>query len=67
MNALHDFPADQFRIFGAFDHIDWLKRGKLADDMTIETLRERMSCQGCGGRECGIRIVYVGSGEFEYG
>ena len=70
MNTISDFPVDQFHILGACEacgRTDWLDREKLPDDMTIDTLRERVTCQGCGSRECGIRIVYVGSGEFGYG
>ena len=69
MNKLAEFPADQFRILAACeacDHTDWLDRIKLPDDMYIDVLRERVVCQVCGNRDCGIRIVYVGSGEFEY-
>ena len=64
MNTLSDFPAGQFRILGACDacdHTDWLDRTNLPDDMNIEALRERVTCQVCN-----IRIVYVGSGGFEY-
>jgi len=70
MNTLSDFPADQFRVLGAYEacgRVEWLDREKLLDDMTIDTLRERVTCQACGSRDCGIRIVYVGSGEFGYG
>jgi len=70
MNTLADFPADQFHILGACEacsRTDWLDREKLPDDMIVDTLRERVTCQACGSRECGIRIVFVGSGEFGYG
>ncbi len=71
MNTLVDFPPDQFRILGgceACGHSDWLDRGKtLPDSLTIDALRERVTCQTCGSRDCGIRIVYFGSGGFRYG
>ena len=69
MNTLAEFPADQFRILAACeacDHTAWLDRRKLTDDMSIDALRERVTCQSCGSRECGIRTVHVGSGGFEY-
>jgi len=71
MNTLTDLPVDQFRILDACEvwgRADcWLDRKKIPDDMAIDTLRERVTCQTCGSRDCGIRIVYVGSGEFGYG
>jgi len=48
MNTLSDFPADQFRILGACEacgRADWLDLEGLPDDMTIDTLRKRITCQ----------------------
>jgi hypothetical protein len=70
MNTLSDFPANQFHFLGACDacdHTDWLDRDKLSEEIAIEALRDRVTCQGCGSRDCGIRIVYVGAGEYGYG
>lgn len=61
MNTLFDFPADQFRILGACDscdHAEWLNQGKLPDEMRIDVLRKRVTCQACSSRDCGIRIMY---------
>ena len=68
-NTLADFQQDQFRILAACDacqHTDWINRMQLPGEMTIEALRSRLTCQKCGSRQCGIRIVYTGAGEFEY-
>ena len=69
MNTISEFPADQFRFLGvcnACGWTDWLDREILSDEMTIEALRTRVSCQHCGSQDCGIRIVYVGAGEYAY-
>ena len=69
MNTLSDFPADQFRFLGvcnACGWTDWLDRARLADKMTIDALLTRVSCRECGNRDCGIRIVYVGAGEYAH-
>lgn len=69
MNTLSDFPADQFRILGACDvcdHTKWLDRDKLPDNTKIDDLGERLACQACGSRNCGVRIVYARAGEFQY-
>jgi len=68
-NMLAQFPADQFRILTACNtcrHTDWVNRDNLLGEMTIEALHSRLICQQCGSRQCGIRIVYTGAGEFEY-
>jgi len=70
MNTLSEFPPDQFRILGvckACGWTDWLDRTRLSDEMTIDALLARMSCRECGSRDCGIRIVYVGPGEYAHG
>ena len=69
MNTISEFPADQFRFLGvcnACGWTGWLDRERLSDEMTIEALRTRVSCQHCGSQDCGIRIVYVGAGEYAY-
>ena len=69
MNTISDFPAKEFRFLGACDacdHTDWLDRNNLPDGMTTEALRESVVCRTCGSRDCDIRIVYVGAGEYIY-
>jgi len=64
MNSLADFPPGQFQILGVCDscgHTAWIDREKMEPDKSINALKETITCQACGSRECGIRIVYVGS------
>ena len=70
MNTLRDFPRDQYRFLAVCESCNRmvrLDRDKLSDDMTIPALRERVTCQECGSQDCGIRIVYVGAGEYRCG
>jgi hypothetical protein len=69
-NILADFPPDRFRMLGACNtciHTGWLDRSKTSETMDIEDLRNRITCRACGSRDCGIRIVYDGSGGYRYG
>lgn len=68
-NTLAEFPANQFRILAACNacrHAAWLNLAQIPGEITIDALRLRLTCQKCGSRQCGIRIVYTGAGEFEY-
>jgi hypothetical protein len=69
-NTLADFPPDRFRILGACsacNHTSWLDRARIPEHMEIGKLREQITCKACGSRDCGIRIVYDGSGGYRYG
>ncbi len=69
-NILADFPPDRFRILcacSACNRTNWLDRSVAPESMSINELRERATCRACGSRNCGIRIVYAGSGEYSYG
>ena len=69
-NTLADFPAERFRILCACSECDrtkWLDRSIAPESMDIKELQERVTCKACGSRNCGIRIVYAGSGEYSYG
>ena len=68
-NTLSEFPSELFSFAGVCDschRTDWVDRSQLPEEMTIDALRDRLTCQGCRSRGCGIRIVYTGAGEFEY-
>jgi hypothetical protein len=68
-NSVDDFPATAFAIVAFCEHCGrraTLDRAKLPPKVTIEVLRRRPRCSGCGSRETSIRIVYTGVGGFRY-
>ena len=69
-NTLDDFPATTFAIVAFCERCGRravLDRERLQPKVTIEALRRRLRCTGCGSRETSIRIVYTGAGGFRYG
>jgi DNA-directed RNA polymerase subunit RPC12/RpoP len=69
-NTVDDFPATTFAIVAFCERCGRraaLDRENLPPKITIETLRRRLRCTGCGSRETSIRIVYTGAGGFRYG
>ena len=40
---------------------------RLGPAQLIATVSRHLKCNECGGRDCGIRIVWAGAGEFRYG
>jgi DNA-directed RNA polymerase subunit RPC12/RpoP len=69
-NSVDDFPATAFSILAFCERCGRraaLDRENLPPKVTIEALRRRLRCTGCGSRETSIRIVYVGAGGFRYG
>ena len=69
-NTIDDFPATAFAIVAFCERCGrrtTLDRPKLPPKVTIEALRRRLRCSGCGSRETSIRIVYTGAGGFRYG
>jgi len=69
-NTVDDFPATAFAIVAFCEHCGRrvaLDRENLPRKVTIEALRRRLRCTGCGSRETSIRIVYTGAGGFRYG
>ena len=66
-NKLNDFNPTKFTIFGFCancDHNAPIPRHN--EEIEIPTLIERLSCGQCGSKDCSIRIVYTGAGEFAY-
>ena len=69
-NTVDDFPATTFALVAFCERCGrraTLDRENLPPKVTIEALRRRLRCTGCGSRETSIRIVYVGAGGFRYG
>jgi hypothetical protein len=69
-NILDDFPATAFAIVAFCERCGRRAnpdRTNLPPNITIEVLRRRLRCTGCGSRETSIRIVYTGAGGFRYG
>ena len=69
-NTVDDFPATAFAIVAFCERCvrrATLDRPKLPPKVTIESLRRRLRCTGCGSHETSIRIVYTGAGGFRYG
>ncbi len=64
-----DFDAAKFTIYaycGACGHSAAVDPEKVGPDVEVRTLPARLRCTECGSRDCSIRIVYTGAGEFEY-
>ena len=40
---------------------------RLGRDQPIATVSRHLKCSQCGGRDCGIRIVWAGAGGYRYG
>lgn len=69
-NTLDDFPAESFAILvlcEACGRQRWLDHAKVPTGVTVQALRERLRCSGCGSRQGSIRIVYSAAGGFRYG
>jgi hypothetical protein len=69
-NTLADFPPDQFTIWAICNACGYqvaLEREGLPEGLVVQELPRRLRCGSCGGRDCGIRIVYSGAGGFRYG
>jgi len=69
-NTVDDFPAAAFAIVAFCERCARraaVDRENLPPKVTIEALRRRLRCTGCGSRETSIRIVYTGAGGFRYG
>jgi hypothetical protein len=69
-NTLADFPAETFAILAFCERCGRqgrLDRAKVPAGVTVQELRERLRCSGCGSHTGSIRIVYMGAGGFRYG
>jgi hypothetical protein len=69
-NTLDDFPAETFGVLASCEACGrqvWLDRAKVPAGVTVQALRNRLRCSGCGSRETSIRLVYTGAGGFRYG
>lgn len=67
-NTLADFPPDRFAIHGYCDcgHDAQIDLASLPETLTIDSLRARLRCGACGGREVSIRIGWIAAGGFRY-
>ena len=67
-NTLADFPPDCFATHAYCEcgHYGQIDLSKLSPTMEIETLRARLRCQACGGRNVSIGIVRTAAGAFEH-
>ena len=66
-NTLDDFPAESFAILvlcEACGRQGWLDRASVPAGVTVQELRGRLRCSGCGSRDASIRIVYTAAGGF---
>ena len=69
LTRLGDFDPAKFTIYayrGACGHSAPAGPETAGQEVEIRRLASRPRCGECGCRECSIRIVYTGPGEFEY-
>ncbi len=69
LTRIGDFDPAEFTIYaycGACDHSAPVDAEMVGQDVEVRTLPSRLRCAECGSRDCSIRIVYTGAGEFEY-
>jgi hypothetical protein len=67
-NTLADFPPDRFSIHAYCEcgHNAQIDLARLSENLTINSLRARLRCAACGGREISIRIGWTAAGGFRY-
>jgi hypothetical protein len=68
-NRLDDFPPETFTVVafcGACGHQAPLDRARVPAGVSVQRLRGRLRCSGCGSHEAQIRILYTGAGRFRY-
>jgi hypothetical protein len=63
-NTLADFPPDRFAIHAncTCGHDALIDSARLAETLTIDSLRARLRCGACGGRDVSIRIGWTAAG-----
>ncbi len=69
-NTLSDFPPEDFTILAFCEscgHQAAVDRATFPEKQIIQDLPGRLRCSICAARECSIRIVFSGAGEYRGG